>query len=370
MKPHICFVSPYIYSALVNDGKLAAVGGAEVQQALIAKLLVRDGFRVTVLTRDFGQPAIQIIDGLELHKLPSIGARGVPGLRWMVPRLTDIESSLSGLAPDFIYLRCASAYLAPVVRYAKRAGATTIFAGASDYDFSNRRSPHMTIRDWALFRWGLKRADIVLGQNLHQVQEARVNLGIAARLCPNFFSDGAVEAVDFAGPVIWVGAMGRGKRPDLFLDLVERLPAINFEMVGGPVMDDGGAAAFESLKGRASSLPNLVFRGFVPPQEVSEIFDRASLLVNTSPVEGFPNTFLQSWIRGVPTVSFVRPQVDSDESGTIACETLEEMGKAIVRLKSDYDDWHRRSRFVKEVFEKYHSDTAALQCYRSILKPH
>jgi glycosyltransferase involved in cell wall biosynthesis len=50
---------------------------------------------------------------------------------------------------------------------------------------------------------------------------------------------------------------------------------------------------------------NLVWLGRLPFDETLRWFDQAAFFINTSfhDVEGFPNTFIQAWLRGVPVIT-------------------------------------------------------------------
>lgn len=368
MKPHICFVSPYIYPSLVADTRVGHAGGAEIQQALIAKLLARHGYRVSVLTRDFGQPEYMQQDGVHIYKLPSIGQRGLKGLRWLMPRLTDIYHQLSKILPDVVYIRTATAYAAPAAWYCQQYRRRFVFAGASDTDFGAQRERHVSRRDWLLYQWGLKRAALVLAQNAHQSKDYMKVHGRVARLCPNFLIDPAAGPANFAGPVIWVGTIRALKRPELFIDLARQHPQRRFLLVGGKEVASGAAELFEQIKSKASSVPNLEMLGYIPPQEVGKIFDGASALINTSTHEGFPNTFLQAWIRGVPSLSFVNPEIRPGEGGTLACRDVADMQQKLGQLLGSNPDWCARSELVKRYFNQFHDEKTALHNYSQLLE--
>ena len=80
----------------------------------------------------------------------------------------------------------------------------------------------------------------------------------------------------------------------------ERLPAELCTMV--MMSDDAHAPLLESVKARASTIPNLRLHENVRWENMGEYFAKAKLFVNTSTHEGFPNTFVEAaippWFRG------------------------------------------------------------------------
>ena len=48
-RPHICFVAPLAWPVLAHAADIDVIGGAEVQQAILARSLARAGYRVSMI---------------------------------------------------------------------------------------------------------------------------------------------------------------------------------------------------------------------------------------------------------------------------------------------------------------------------------
>jgi glycosyltransferase involved in cell wall biosynthesis len=66
---------------------------------------------------------------------------------------------------------------------------------------------------------------------------------------------------------------------------------------------------YDEVVADAQNLSNLTFHGFVPHHKVNQYFKKASIFVNTSRLEGFPNTFIEAWAQYIPVASL---HVDPD----------------------------------------------------------
>ena len=123
-------------------------------------------------------------------------------------------------------------------------------------------------------------------------------------------------------------------------------------MIGGP---GANAAFYEEIRRRAAAIPNVEFKGFLPLAEVEPWFDRARVVVSTSLYEGMPNTFLQAWARGVPTVATVDVgvpphRVAADVDGLAA--GIEEAFADGARGEA-CRQYFERSHAASHVFERY-----------------
>jgi glycosyltransferase involved in cell wall biosynthesis len=364
--PHICFIAVHIYPVLSGQSGIAFVGGAEVQQSVQMRALLRAGCRISVLTKDHGQPDVVDCDGITVHKIPDSGHRGWPGLRFFHPRMSDLVGLLRRVSPDVVFVQTAGEQVASAAVFSRLTGRPFVFAGASDKDFVMGPLPGMPAQHTAMYRWGLRAAQAVVVQNVAQLELLKRHFHRDGHLIQNGYEEPQARPGGFEGPVLWAATVKPLKRPDHVVALARRLHHLRFLMVGGPGVDRGAQAYFDDIARSARGLSNLTMSGHVPFRDVGAAFDGAGVCLNTSDYEGLPNTFMQAWLRGIPTLSFVRPESAPGVTGTLACDDLDHMALRLDRLTRDRAAWAAASRACRRHFDDHHTMDVAVSRYLEV----
>ena len=341
--PRVCFVGLANLSHLAPDLAPPGAGGAELQQVLLARALVRRGFDVSTIVYDHGQPDGACYGGIRAFKTFRPDA-GIPLVRFFHPRWTSLWQALRRADADIYYVSIAGMPVGETVLFAHRHGRKVVYRVAHDADCDPRTLIIRYGRDRVLYAWGLVRADLVLAQTAVQQQLLRERFGRSSRVISSLAEPGGRQP-GFAErdiDVLWVANIRAWKRPERLLELAGRLPQLSFHMVGGPSKE--AAALYESVRSRAAALPNVHFHGHVPYAAIGPLFERARVLTGTSDAEGFPNTYLQAWAHGTPVVAFVDPESIIEQHGLgRPVSSLEEMAGAVGELASHEPLWSETS---------------------------
>jgi glycosyltransferase involved in cell wall biosynthesis len=301
----VCIVGLDSYGMLSGDG-VRYVGGEAVQHVLLARAWRDLGHEVSMLVHDEGPRMRREIDGIKV--IPTyLRHAGIPGLRFFHPRASKLVAALIAADADVYYQSPAGANTGITAWFCRMTGKEFIFRVASDSDCEKEHGRIRFGRDRMLYDFGLKRANLVAAQTEFQAQLLRENHDLE---CPVI--NMMVEAPQRSATpprkdidVLWVSNLRALKRPELALELARQLPEIKFTLAGGPM--PGGQMYYDDVAAAAARLPNVQMLGAVKYADIGALFDRTRVFLNTSSIEGFPNTFLQAWIRGVPVVSFFDP---------------------------------------------------------------
>lgn len=364
--PSVCFVAPKNYPLLAGDGDLRHIGGAEVQRLLIARELVRRGFAVRFVTLDYGQPDGIEHGGIRVYKMCAAEA-GWPGLRFIHPRWTSLWAALARADADVYYQRTAGVESGQVALWCRRNGRALVLAIASDIE-CDPRLPGKAARERWFFHYALHRADAVVAQTAQQTRRLADHFGVAASVIRSC----APSPVELSPPaksprVLWVGRFAAAKRPELLLELASRCPEWPFDVVGGP-NDPGSnrAYVYDALR----ALPNVTLHGFVPYAQIGARYDAAALLLCTSAWEGYPNTFLEAWSRGLPVVATVDPDgvIGRHGLGRVAGGSAHDLRAAIGALLGHAEERAACAERARRFFGAHHTVAVAGEAYETLLR--
>lgn len=366
----ICLIGFDNLSLLAPEYRQEVIGGEAVQQTLLALALARQGHQVSMVVADRGQQDGAQWDAIRVFRAYRLGA-GVPVFRFVHPRWTGMWSALRRADADIYYTSCAGMQVGLVALFARRFRRRFVFRIASDSDCDASRLLVPFARDRWLYGYGLKRADAILVQSVSQAEALARNYGLASRVAGMLVETPLAKAerdVD----VLWVSNIRREKRPDRILELAGVLPEVSIHMVGGPLPNEEDL--FRRTEAAAKERSNVSFHGALSYRDANEVYARAKLLVNTSDVEGFPNSYLQAWIRGVPVVALIDPDRVIEREGLgVTVRSPAGIGGAVRRLLSDPAAWKAASdrcrAYMAREFDTEKVLAAYLDAFEEVMRP-
>ncbi len=328
--PRICFVVLDAYPIL-KKRDLGYTGGEEKSQALIGQGLADKGLNTTFITYAHSDSEclseeqvgnIRIIKAYNRARKMNLIARFA--WLWKAYRKADADTYLhsGNISLCFYCILNRKKYILLI---------------ASDPAAMGRDTEHPTFLNTFSAKLNIKLASQVIARNEWQQETLRKYLKKESVLIkhpiPVTLHPSPGEPTGKS--ILWVATIRPVKRPRLFLQLARLLPQYQFRMIGGPVEKEH--KLYQDMEKQANDIDNLEFVGFVPPFEMDEHYQQASLLINTSSAEGFPMTFLEAWAHGLPVAT-----LGIDPDGLIVrnrlgftTSSIEEMAEKITALMED-----------------------------------
>lgn len=250
-----------------------------------------------------------------------------------------IMNKLETIMPDVVYVRVWSSYLAVAAAYCQKYDKKLIhhIAHQDDVELFKVRTLQEIPKwiDRQFYLKGMAKSNHIIGQAAYQDELLERNYHRNCSLIiPNFHPVPETIAAKNTDKkkVIWVANIKKFKRPELFLKIAESFKDVDAEfLMIGAVNEQ---MYLEPIMAAERNLQNFKYLGQLPIKSVNQHLEEGYIFINTSTAEGFPNTFIQSWMRKTPVVSLnVDPDGVIEQYGMgYHSRSLEQMLKDIAHL--------------------------------------
>lgn len=346
-------------------------GGVELQIRALGEVLHAAGWEVVYLCHSLRgrQGWEELAPGMSVYWLP------VYPYGWSVPRKA-IWRLLETIAPDVLYQRGWGVLQESgiVLEFARQHGIPYVFAISSDGSLRWRLPTVRTFllhrrprwRSWLLLPYALwadvrlrqtiRHASYVFVQHEEQLEWLRwryARRGILVRTLHRELSRPAHKAPT---PVVaWI----HNYRPHAQLSIALRIAA--------EVASEGVECCLVTGVTRPAQLSELRQWGTLPPgvrllgalraEEAEQLLERAWILLHTGLYEGFPNTFVQAWLRETLVVSlWVDPGGTIRRHGLGFCAegNLAALLDALRRLLHNHEERQRIGLQARLYAEQHH----------------
>jgi glycosyltransferase involved in cell wall biosynthesis len=319
------------------------IGGANVQMAFWANTFYNQGYKVYALTRSFKN------NGAIIHGVQYIWHPVIRYIGKFVNYFTML-TLLFIIRPNLVFTRAKVGQLAFLSFLSKLFNFKLVHMLASDDDVLVINKIGKT-----KFQKAIDKIDYIIAQN--QIQKDNYNQSfkkVNIPIIPNIWNEkiGTSNLNKSYYDFIWVANIGDNKRPLWFVNLAAQLPQFKFGLVGSPF----NQSLFNECKSKAAQLTNIEILGYKSLFEVNELVGSSKVLVCTSIIEGFPNTFLQALSVNVPLLSTVDPSdiIKNHQIGSTV-EHEEELALKALELMENKEMYDNCKTNIISYFSNTHS---------------
>ena len=299
----ITFIAPFAYPLLYQDSSITT-GGAERQFFLFGRELAKRGWWISFIT---ARPNSDSLSSDHDFSVYHADFTYLGGSKLRMPYCwVSLLRAMRKANSNYYVLKVPGHLLAPMFIFCRLYRRKLVFWAQMTFDANPEERTLNSIAGY-LQDWGVKKAGLVIAQSRDQSSGFKENYNIESIVVPSIceklsshnFIESKINTVDNKSDVLWVGNSSEKKRQEVVFELARLLSDRTFAIA----MNKSDDVRFAEAAKEAEKLPNVTFLGTVPPIEMERWFQKTKLFLNTSIREGFPNTFLQAWMNGVPVVS-------------------------------------------------------------------
>lgn len=351
MKYKLLFQSFEIMNLLLN--KNVPVGGAAVEWYNWMKGFRKIGCDFGILTWEGANNAINnkefdydIVESYHVEK-------GIPKIRLFTYRIPMFYNAVKKYNPHFVIQGCALINTGIFAFIAKRLGKPFIHRIGSDMDVDGRISRTFSKFSLAVYNYGIRNASHISCQNKYQfniLKKKYPNKSISVLYNPfEIKNEYEIEPKEY---IAWIGNFRYEKNLPALADIAKILPQYKIKIAGTKFdkIDEDTNRGLNELE----KLKNVKFIGHIDNSEILQYLNKAYCLLNTSRLEGFPNTFLEAWSTGTPVISTknVNPDniITDYNLGFVAnnYEELPELLKKMIEENNYLNFYSTCKNYVKE----------------------
>jgi len=302
------------------------------------------------------------VEGITFHKIP-LNMNKLRFLKALSYLKNVKEKAFKWLAMDKaldeadcdVYIQVNAGFPTGLVAdYCSRKNKRLIFRSTCLWD-SEGSYPKWSPFSKELYKFGLHHASLICTNSLDSAERFKKR-GYSNVEC---VKDGFVipnHSNNHGNLILWVGRNIWYKQPHLFIQLANKLPHLKFGMLG------------ISKKDLSKTPSNLIVFGRVTPNKVSKYYPKGMMVVNTSVIEGFPNTLVEAGMYSLPYVSFLDPDnVIKNFAVGVSVSNLNEMVETVKWLSEHENLRQTFGVNAKKYVSQFHNINKTVQEWERIL---